>query len=185
MKHLAIWLFTLFFWGQVGASESLNIEFYEVHGESRDELRRSLEENGPIGESGDRYHGYTKWNIGWNFKLTPSGRQCRITDLTTKLEVTMTLPRWNKPDNAPKDLAQEWDRYSTALRQHEDGHQNMGISAAEEIKQRLSGLTGTGGCQKLAEDMNSKANAVIAEFNAKELAYDATTEHGATQGARF
>ncbi|MGY1457865.1 MULTISPECIES: hypothetical protein [unclassified Luteimonas] len=37
----------------------------------------------------------------------------------------------------------------------------------------------------LPEDINRKAQALIEEFRARELEYDATTAHGATQGARF
>ncbi|MEZ0472981.1 DUF922 domain-containing Zn-dependent protease [Luteimonas salinilitoris] len=185
MKHVAICLFALFFWNELRASEPLNVEFYEVRGNNARDLRKELGDHGPVGDDGSRHHGYTKWHVDWTFQLIPSGKLCAIGSVETKLEVTMTLPKWNKPEGLLEDLTREWERYSTALRLHEDGHYNIAVSAAQEIERRLSGLTGTAGCKTLAEDINSKARAVIEEFRAKDLGYDVATEHGATQGARF
>ena len=185
MKRAAICLSALWFSGKLMASDPLVVEFYDVQGNDLREMRKWMEDHGPAGDDGVRYHGYTKWSVGWSFRFAPNGQACEIQSIETKLEATMTLPRWNKPDRASKRIEQEWERYIAALRQHEDGHYGIAVSAAEEIKRRLFGLTKESGCQAFADDINDKAKAVIAEFRAKESAYDAATDHGVTQGAQL
>lgn len=185
MKCAAIFLFALLSTGGLRASESLEIEYYDVRGGNVRELREAMHRHGPTGEDGRRFHGYTKWHVRWNFRYRPRGASCAVTSVETSLDVTMTLPRWTRPDGAPAELEREWERYSAALRAHEDGHADLGAAAAGEIQRRLSEMSGTSGCQALAEEMNRTGRAIIEEAKARELEYDATTGHGATQGARF
>jgi len=185
MRCAAIAVFALLLMGGVHASESLEIEYYEVHGNSAQEVREWMNRNGPVGKDGRRFHGYTKWHVRWNFRYRPRGASCEVTSVETSLDVIMTLPRWTRPAGAPAELEREWERYSAALRAHEDGHAGLGAAAAGEIQRRLSEMSGTSGCQALADDMNRTGRAILEEAKAREREYDATTGHGATQGARF
>lgn len=181
----ALALSALLFTGGLHASGSLEIEYYDVHGSSVQEVREAMNRNGPIGNDGRRFHGYTKWRVGWKFRYAPRGASCEPTSVETSLDVVMTLPRWTRPDDAPAELEREWERYSAALKAHEDGHAEFGAAAAGEIQRRLSEMSGRSGCRALAEEMNRAGRAIIEEARSRELEYDATTRHGATQGARF
>lgn len=186
MKQIAaILVFTLLQSGEIRAAEPLRIAFYDVQGTSAREILKSLNDRGPVGKDGVRYHAYTSWHVRWTYRFASKGKLCEIQSLETEPSGVMTLPKWDNADRASTNLRQEWQRYSAALRVHEDGHYKLGVSAAKDIKQRLSRLTSAAGCKALQEEIDSKASAVIAEFLAKELEYDATSKHGSTQGARF
>lgn len=185
MKRMAICLLAVLSWSEARASGPLEIVFYDVHGTDQRELRESMDSHGPVGVDGERHHGYTRWHVGWAFELVSSPSWCRVRSVETTLKVTMTLPRWNRPDEVPEDLEREWRRYSDALREHEEGHHEIAMSAADEVRRQLTGVSSTSGCQVLAEDLDRRAKAVIETFNARELEYDAATDHGSTQGARF
>jgi len=178
-------MLTLAIGGNVLAAEPARVEFYDVQGSSGAEVLKSMNERGPVGKDGLRHHGHTSWHVKWTYHLAYQGKSCEIASLVIEPSGTMTLPRWDRPDRASKNLKQEWDRYAAALREHESGHYDFALSASNEIKQRLSSLNGSAGCQALRGEIDSKARAVLSEFQAKELDYDATTKHGATQGARF
>lgn|SRR5699024_4746083 len=185
MKSAAIFLFAVLFTGGLRASESLEIEYYDVHGSTAQALREAMNRHGPAGEDGRRFHGYTKWHVRWNFQYRPRGASCEVMSVETSLDVIMTLPRWARPDGAPAQLEREWERYNAALRAHEDGHADLGAAAAREVQRRLSAMSGTSGCPALVDEMNRTGRAIIEEVRVRELEYDATTGHGATQGARF
>lgn len=184
-KIAAILMVTLVYSAELLASEPLRIEYYDVQGTSGREVLNSMNERGPVGKDGVRYHGFTSWHVKWTYQFASNGKLCEIQSLKTESSGVMTLPKWDRPDRAPTNLKQEWDRYSAALRVHENGHYNLGVSASNEITRRLSSLTNGAGCKALREEIDSKASAIISEFRAKEVDYDATSRHGATQGARF
>ena len=108
MRCAAIAVFALLLMGGVHASESLEIEYYEVHGNSAQEVREWMDRNGPVGKDGRRFHGYTKWNVRWSFRYRPRGASCEATSVATSLDVIMTLPRWSRPDGAPAVTCWTW-----------------------------------------------------------------------------
>ncbi len=186
MKHIAaILMFTLVCGSDLLAAEPLKIEFYDVQGTSGRELLQSLSERGPLGKDGIRYHGFTRWQVKWTYQFASKGKRCEIASLEAEPSGIMTLPRWDSPARASTTLKQEWTRYMAALRVHENGHYNLAVSAANEIKQRYSRLSSDVGCEALRAQIGSKARAVIAQSRTKETEYDASSGHGATQGARF
>lgn len=167
------------------AAPGLKVDFYEVEGDDIHALRRALAERGPVGDDGVRYHGYTRWQVAWSYRLEHRGPRCVLQSHATRVEGRMTLPRWNPPQGAADGLMREWEAYSAALREHEDGHYAIGTAAAAEIRRRLGELRGTVGCEALEQAIGETAEAVLEEFRARERAYDRDTAHGARQGARL
>ncbi len=165
--------------------ESVTVESYEVTGVSSSEIRRELDRLGPLAEDGVRYDGHTRWFITWTYKLRANANGCEVESFETELEVTMTLPWWKAPEGAPHRLVKQWERYSAALRLHEDGHREIALAADAEIRQRAKELRSVGGCSSLGDELNATAEAVLVKHRGLELKYDEATEHGKTQGARF
>ena len=156
------------------AADSSKIEYYEVRGENMQDLRKAMDELGPIGDNGTRNDVYTDWRVHWSFNFASEGLLCKVSSVKTRLEVTTKLPKWIGSGHLSGDLVREWDLYVAALRRLADRHYNIGDAAAKEIERRLSNLTGTSGCKKLAETFNAKAESVIREFSVK--GNEATTE---------
>lgn len=172
--YVALCLFGLLFSTTLWAADSFKLEYYEVRGENMQDLRKEMDERGPIGDNGTRNDVYTNWRVHWSYGLAWEGILCRVTSLKTRLEGTTRLPKWIQSDHVSDELVREWDLYTAALRRNADRHHGTGYAAAKEIERRLSNLTGTSGCKKLEETFFAKADSIIREFAVK--GNEATTE---------
>jgi predicted secreted Zn-dependent protease len=164
------------------AADSLNLEYFDVHGSTARELRADLGRLGPVADNGVRGDAYTRWRIAWKFDLTERGADCIAGNFQIGLTVTMILPRWLPPADTSDDLIALWDRYSTALRAHEDGHHRIALAAAQEVARRLKAESRAKGCKALENKLKSTVDAVLDEYKGRQAAYDLETDFGRARG---
>lgn len=160
---------------------------YSITGTTPAALRKQLSQRGPLDLAQNRrYDARTDWSVQWSFRYHQTGDRCRIQTASSSVDITMTLPQWQLPNNnAPQSLVDEWNQYLVALRLHEVGHQQHGIDAATEVLQRLNSFSSYASCSSLETAAQAAAQAIIQQFNQRDIAYDRTTRHGYTQGAVF
>lgn len=163
----------------------LAVEYYDVQGTTLAQLRASLSALGPVDEDGERHHGQVNWNLQWRYNYSTDRGGCRLTGFTVQRSTTMQLPRWVDVDRVSPALRSDWERYSRALRLHEDGHVETGALAAAEIERRTAAVKRSPTCAALTATLDEIGKAVIQEFKARDVEYDATTGHGATQDAQI
>ncbi len=163
----------------------LTVEYYDVQGTTLPQLRASLSALGPVDDDGERHHGQVNWNLQWRYNYSTDRGGCRLTGFAVQRSTTMQLPRWVDVDRASPALRSEWERYSQALRLHEDGHVETGALAAAEIERRAAAVKRSSTCAALGTTLDGIGKAVVQEFKARDVEYDATTGHGATQGAQI
>lgn len=156
--------------------------YYEVTGTTLREIHQSLRQNRPWKNTWQT-DGYTRWHVQWNFATSASGGKCRLTSFNTRTTITITLPRWVTATNASDPVRAEWQRYITALGQHEAGHGQFALAAANEIQKRARETGENADCSALKQQINSLAQGIVTQYRAKEKEYDERTQHGATQGA--
>jgi len=166
-------------------SEPLTVELYRISGSSARELRKELDRLGPVDSDGVRHDGHTQWFITLTYQLDPDADGCEMLSFETKLDITMTLPKWDRSKGAPARLVNQWERYNGALRLHEDGHYDIAVAAAKEIRRRVEGQRGAVDCQALGRDIDATAETVLLEYRRQEVEYDKRTKHGQAQGAQF
>jgi predicted secreted Zn-dependent protease len=159
---------------------------YEVSGASPLELRKALNQAGPIdGTENKRFDAVTKWFVNWRYKYNNSGKDCGIASATTEVKVTITMPRLKDEDTAPPALRQAFDTYTANLMVHEKGHGKIGIDIARRIEDGIVKLPAEPSCERMGQVANDFGRKLIKEANQQDIDYDAQTRHGATQGARF
>jgi len=162
------------------------VEYQDIRGSTQQALVSALDRLSQADPSGDRFYANTHWELRWNFRVgAEPGERCRLTSATTDLTIRMSLPRWKAPRKAPRELVQRWNRFATALRNHEDGHRDIAIAAAHEISDKAYGAPAASGCAALKRTLGHIANATLDEYREKEHRYDTDTQHGRTQGATF
>src|SRR5688572_33476936 len=105
--------------------------YYNVSGATVGELHQALRQNRPWRDN-SAHHALTSWRVNWNFYVANSDRGCRVTSFSTRSSIRITLPRWIAPTNAGPEVLQAWQRYITALGQHEAGHAQFALAAATE-----------------------------------------------------
>lgn len=160
----------------VGAVPNATMQYYDVSGTSVTELRASMDAREPVDSSGRRNDAFTTWNIDWTWPLNPDGT-CILSGATTTDTITVTFPRWLPPADALASLIARWNTYESALVTHESGHVSFVVSTAADVLSAIKRATCT--------TAEAAAQAVITRIRQHDLDYDAETDHGATQGARF
>jgi len=162
-----------------------HVDRYVVEGGALAEVRREMNAKGPLGSDGRRYSGYTAWYVSWNYRYRKYTGGCAIASVTTTVRVTITLPQWRNEGGADSTERQHWARYLAALEQHEHGHRQNGIDAANEIDLTIAAMPPHGSCDALGAAANAAGTRIIKKYNQRDLDYDRDTRHGASQGARL
>lgn len=175
------WLLVLASASQAEVRETLRHEPYAVNWLPTQSLRQALDTASPIRHNGATFHGYTQWQIDWQFHWwqEPTG-ECRITTVTTTLDIVIRLPQL-QPDVARDTRA--FTAYVSALRQHEQGHADTGRMAAKAIDQGIAALPRQASCAALETAANQTGHRLIAQFRQRDTQYDRATGYGRTQGA--
>lgn len=156
---------------------------YPVRAQPGETLRQALNAATPITVNGQRFHGYTRWNVRWTFRWwrEASGR-CTITEVTTRLRTEVQLPELRSATPAQQAV---FDRYLPALSRHEQGHVQFGRDAAQAIDQGITALPAAPDCATLERQANALGHRLLREHTEREKQYDRDTYHGASQGARL
>lgn len=159
-------------WAQPAATK---FSYYDVRGGDVKSLLAALNARGP-------HHGRTDWKLSYKFSWRQGAGVCRAESVSTGLELVMTLPRWSASAGATADLASRWERYVTALRLHEEGHLEHGRGAERDFKAAAASLSAPD-CAALDLAMRERFASILSDYQARDKAYDARTEHGKLQGA--
>jgi predicted secreted Zn-dependent protease len=162
------------------SKDAFRIEYFKVRGATARELREDLRRVGPVGENGIS-GAITKYRIAWQISVTSENGSCRADNVNVDLDVTMLLPRWEKPPDVAPEVVQVWDRISALLRQHEDGHHRLATEAAREVRRKLARPIHETSCDALKARLNDTANDVLREYRAKQADYDKRTDYGRDQ----
>lgn len=154
----------------------VSVEYYDIYGTTADELRSDLSSKYPVGRDGYRGDAATLWDIHWNWNGYGT-QNCDLSTVKVEYSIRVILPRWVIPRHADSALVRSWNEYRESLVVHEKGHVINVIEQAGLIQNTIM--------SSQCENADSAAQAVIARIRLFDTVYDAETDHGATQGARF
>jgi predicted secreted Zn-dependent protease len=161
-------------------------DYYDVDGATAQELRADLNRLGPMdGTEHRRFDAVTHWYVRWRFTYTNVGGGCEISSVSTSADITYAFPRLRRRSTAPAALRRAFAGYLENLLVHEKGHARVGIDIASRIEQGIRRLPPAPTCPVLDDAANDLGHALIKEANQLDIDYDAQTQHGKTQGARF
>lgn len=158
------------------AGGKIEIRYYDVQGRDYESLLAALNARGGA-------HSEAEWTLGYQYEPRRSGPNCSVGSLTLTLGLVMNLPRWSPPPGAQPRLVAQWYRYVKALREHEEGHLEIGREMAHELKRSLAVTKAR--CERLEAAVKSQHAVLLARFRARDRAYEFETAHGRTQGAVF
>lgn len=163
-----------------GLSITTHERYYDVSGTSVSELRDAIRRLGPQ-EQGQPADALTVWDLEWTYAERRSAEGCTLRDVRVTLMMTMTLPRWNPPADAPARLVAAWREYLDHVKIHEAGHQAIADQYARRLLTALTGLRAAS-CDALWDAASRTAARINAEGQARNRAYDLETKNGQTQG---
>lgn len=151
------------------------------------EIRASI--NASLARPNDQHSGAavdSKAAYKFNFRWTTAAAagRCRATTVSAAFDVEFIYPRWVAPPSPSVPLVVQWNAYVAALQTHESGHELNGLDATNDAYAAIKALS-VASCGDFNAAAQAAIDAVIARAKQADVSYDATTHHGATQGARF
>jgi predicted secreted Zn-dependent protease len=152
------------------------MDYYDVGGATAAQLRARLDARAPASPDGFRGDAFTRWLYRWNWPGY-GGSNCQLSKAVVTLRVVVSFPRWTHPKAASAALAAAWARYSRALARHEQGHVDYAVARYPAVVRAIKRAT--------CATADAAAQAQLKLIRKHDVAYDAATQHGATQGARF
>ena len=150
------------------------IVYYEVHGDSADEVRAELDRkilSDPA--TGKRGLARAHHEIGWDYWEAEDG-MCEA-EVVQRLWVE--FPRLAPTARLGRNDLARWDAFLLALEAHEAGH----LLRAKAMVPELQAALEDGPC----EGSRERAMAVLDRMEAEQEDYDERTRHGVVTGAYF
>jgi len=106
---------------------------------------------------------------------------CKIVNSSVMLNITQILPEWQNYTTAAPNLQHDWDIYSIKLKEHEAGHSNHGVQAANEVETMIAAMPVMANCALLESTVKAKTDEIVSKYKSMDVEYDRVTNHGATQ----
>lgn len=158
-------------------------ETYAVTGATAEEVWDSLVA-GARREGEELIFAWTDVSMEYRSRMVRRGDACRLVDARIDVRITVTVPEWTPPRDAPLAVRQQWNRYDLAIRRHEEGHVRLAGETGRRMHEALVGLTAAD-CDSLKELGTEVGERIMAEGRAEQQRYDDETDHGRTQGVRW
>ncbi|MBD2090494.1 DUF922 domain-containing protein [Microcoleus sp. FACHB-1515] len=168
-----------------GLRVSARQTFYTIEGETAPQLVAQIQNRGPLWSNGYRYEAMHTWKLNRSYSMVQQGDRCHLITVNIAVESEITLPHWEPPADASGQLVANWDHYTKALKQHENGHRDISIAAGEQVLQQLRRLPNSATCAQLRTAAKAIVDDILEQTSNQQRDYDASTQHGLTQGASY
>lgn len=152
------------------------IIYYDISGSTENELRDQMDSLAPIGPDGYRGDALTNWYIRWTWDGYGT-ENCDLSTAKATYDIKVTMPRWIPPQDASPALIGTWNKYILALAGHEKGHVDNVIVNLPILINAIRRAT--------CSTAEARAQELLSDIRQNDVNFDASTNHGATQGAQF
>jgi predicted secreted Zn-dependent protease len=152
------------------------MRYYAVGGTTTAQIRTSLDARAPKSPDGFNGDAFTQSHFHWNWPGYGTST-CDLAKASVTLTISVSFPRWTHPKAASAAVAAAWARYAKALATHEQGHADVAYARYPAVVRAIKRAT--------CATADAAAHAQLDLMHKQDVAYDARTNHGATQGARF
>jgi predicted secreted Zn-dependent protease len=167
--------------GAARVTEDIQYVTYDVQWRNDVPMHTLLARASPIRLHGRVYLGATLPHVSWKLRFWKlANGHCRITNVTTALTATITLPG---PSDTHMSDNGEFRVFLTRLKTHELGHYEIAREAALDIDRRILKLPEANSCEALEAAAERLGTQIWADMSVDQQAYDTGTGHGNSQGA--
>ena len=162
---------------QLAGVTNLDIQYYDVSGNSLFEIRRALNRVRPRDPNdGLGVDALANWYIHWRWPGAADG-SCDLSRAEIRFSARIRMPRLVATPQTPAAVRLRWQRYVALLERHEATH----IRHAWQNRQIVLDAIRRSSCA----NANRDGMAAIRQLARFDLDYDRTTRHGLTEGAHF
>ena len=157
---------------------SVETVYYDVQGKNLEEVRKELDAKSPVRHGEDRYHANTAWSVTWKMRWNVKSFSCDVVDVTSQVNIKVTLPRWVGLEDLDPEVREEWERYDKALAEHENGHRDLAVEAGKKIEEEIRKMGSRENCSVLKRDANRIGRRIVSAYERLSESYDRETDHG-------
>jgi predicted secreted Zn-dependent protease len=120
---------------------SSSIQYYSVRGTTTGVIFDGIERNGLFDSKGRRAVGLTsaEWKIDWK-NIETHRAFCSPESMTITLNVVVTLPQHDLPDDLSQDIRTNWQRFAARVAAHEQRHVDIYLNGAKTMKTRMEAI---------------------------------------------
>ncbi len=161
----------------------VRIKYYEVEGDTVEDLRSELSARTPIRHNGKPFHADTTWYVKWDTQWAMKDMSCSIISVTTRVSIIFTLPKWADYKEARRNERDKWDRFFKLLVDHENGHKDIAVGSAKEIEKAVLNMESRKDCNILKHDSNHIGQKIMEKYHELTQQFDVETDHGRKQSA--
>ena len=156
---------------------SVSTTYYSVRGTTTAAIFTAIDGNGLVETSGQRAVGMT--SVEW--KLTSGDVDaravpCVFPSLTVRLQVKVTLPRHETPDDLSADLRDRWERFVARVAAHEQRHVDIYMEGAKAMKERLEASRTAVSCADVEKAIDEAWRAEQAEIEHAQKEFHTSDE---------
>jgi len=156
---------------------SVSTTYYSVRGTTTAAIFTAIDGNGLVETSGQRAVGMT--SVEW--KLTSGDVDaravpCVFPSLTVRLQVKVTLPRHETPDDLSADLRDRWERFVARVAAHEQRHVDIYMEGAKAMKERLEASRTAVSCADVEKAIDEAWRAEQAEIERAQKEFHTSDE---------
>ncbi len=162
--------------------ESIEYKYYEIAPHSAYQIKPELMQRSPIRAGSGSFNGHTDWYINWQYQSAPGPYGCQIINTQTRVRVLHILPALSEYVT-DKQTIDVFNKFNTALTQHELNHGKNGLSAAREMDKAFNNIPPQQNCRMLARMVDGIGNAMVQKYAQKDNEYDRLTNNGESEGA--
>lgn len=112
-------------------------QYYDVYGTNADEIFASIQRQRLGGEAGLSASGLTESELSFNLSTTIRADTCRLSTVSLRADVTVSLPRHARPDTLDPDTRRQWQAYEALVEFHEYRHVEFEFQGVHELEARL------------------------------------------------
>jgi predicted secreted Zn-dependent protease len=164
-----------------GIVDSSAVKYYDIGGRTPGEVAKSMEQLGAE-TNGHLGHPRATYRPAWHTIKSADG-SCDLTAVRVITVSQPVLPRWTPSADPVPGLSAEWQRFASALEQHEAGHRDITARGAHELLDGMLALKTF--CSQVPRDVKRLTDSIAAQTDSRQAAYDALTRDGGSQGAVF
>ena len=156
-----------------GTKLTVHVRSYDVAGRTGAELVEAMDGLGPRHGHATRAIAETGYTVHWKLDVTRDDGICRLRQANGTIDLTYTFPRRISPSGPA--LSKRWERFMAGVRQHEHTHGRIARHMMRATDTALAGLERPDNwfCTGLRWDARRRINAIYADYEARQNAFDA------------
>ena len=156
-----------------GASLSKTYSYFNIGGNTLEEIQRELDRRGPrLNSTGRRHPGATMMEFNTNVRYGESGNRCRVIDATVRVEARVILPRWRSRRRSDSHTQLIWDTLSSDIKRHEESHVIIAKNHARDLENALKGMWPQRDCDLAADKVQEITHRIMSNHDEAQARFD-------------